>query len=896
MDALLLLAAVLLLASPVMAIIALMVSLNDKDLSRRLDARVRALEQAQASTGTVRAPATAPPAPAQVPVQVPVPIVVTPAEPAPIPPAPPPTSVPSSLKPVQSTPPPKIGFEERFGTRWVVWVGGVALALGGIFLVRYAIQQGLIGPGVRIFLGAALAALLIAAGEWSRRKEKLSAIAGVPAANIPSTLTAAGTTVAYATVYAAYELYGFLGPAPAFVLLGAVALLTLGAALLHGPALAGLGVVGGYLAPMLVSTATPNFWALYIYIAVVTAAAFALARLRMWAWLAITALALGALWTFPGAESAPVTALGAHVFNALAGFALAAIFLVCGLLYGPRAAPGLVDRLSTLALSVYLLAAAFLVFASRHDAVALSGFVILTIAAVAIAWRTDAAAGAVPVAALLAAAAMAHWAVHMDLQGLLAPSGPAAPAIPEPTSYDYGWHLLLAGGWAALFAVSGFLAQGRSPHAFPPMLWAASAVFAPLAMLAALYYRIAELDRSLPFAALALLFAALYGVATEMLVKREPRPGIVAAGAMAATGALAALALAFTMALEKGWLTIALALLVPGAAWIAAQRPLPWLRWLAAVMVVVVTARIAYEPRIVGADLGTAPVFNWLLYGYGIPAAAFWLGGWLLRRRADDLPARMVDAGAILFTVLLAVLEIRHYVGGGDVYRPWAGHNWATEIMLDVNVGLAITIGLERVRGRTGSIVHDFGARILAALTLAAIALDLAVAATETALPILGGAFVNTILLGYGLPAALAIALALIARTTRPMGYRIVAAGTAITLALFYLTMQVRLMFHGPAGWGAIGDAEGYTLSSVWLVFGIVLLAGGFYLRSAPARWPALAVIGLTIAKVFVVDTVSISGIYRALSAIGLGVVLLGIGWFYQRVLFPRTRSTEDAS
>jgi uncharacterized membrane protein len=66
------------------------------------------------------------------------------------------------------SPPQSIGFEERFGTRWVVWVGGIALALGGIFLVRYTIQQGLIGPGVRIALGALLAAALVAIGEWSR--------------------------------------------------------------------------------------------------------------------------------------------------------------------------------------------------------------------------------------------------------------------------------------------------------------------------------------------------------------------------------------------------------------------------------------------------------------------------------------------------------------------------------------------------------------------------------------------------------------------------------------------------------------------------------------------------------------------------------------------------------
>jgi len=591
-------------------------------------------------------------------------------------------------------------------------------------------------------------------------------------------------------------------------------------------------------------------------------------------------------------DTFPLAAIGAHVFHALIGFALAATFLVCGLLYGPPAAPGLVDRISTASLTVYLTVAALLVYGSDHDAVALIGFVVLTAATVAIAWRTEAAAGAVPAAAVLAAAVMAHWAVYLHQQGLVAPSGPTAPAIPEPQRYDYGWHLVLGAAWAVMFGGSGFLAQGRSSRALASVLWAAAAVATPLAMLGALYYRIAQLDRSLPFAALALLLAAIYGLATEALIKRAPRPGLMAASSIFATGTLAALALALTFALEKGWLTIALALMVPGAAWIAALRPLPWLRWLAAIMVAVVTARLGYEPRVVGTDLGTTPIFNWLLYGYGVPAASFWLAGWLLRRRADDLPARMVDAGAVLFTVLLVVLEIRHYVSGGNIYRPAAE---VVEIMLYVNAGLAAAIGLERVRGRTESIVHNAAALIVAGATLAAILFELlfSVGPRFADHPV-GGPFFNLILLGYGLPALLAITLALIARTTRPMSYRVVATITAIVLALFYLTLEVRRLFHGPILAGPTGDAEQYAFSTVWLAFGIVLLALGFYLRSQPARFCALAVIGLTIAKVFIIDTATISGIYRALSAIGLGIVLLGIGWVYQRVLYPRARS-EDA-
>src|SRR6266480_78343 len=173
-------------------------------------------------------------------------------------------------------------------------------------------------------------------------------------------------------------------------------------------------------------------------------------------------------------------------------------------------------------------------------------------------------------------------------------------------------------------------------------------------------YRIANLDASIPFAASGLLLGVLYALATESLNQRAPASGLAAAGAIFAIGAVGALALALTMALEKGWLTVALALMVAGIAWVADKRPLPALRLLAAAVAMLVMVRIAWEPRIVGTALGTTPIFNWLLYGYGLCAAAFAVGGHLLRRRADDAPARVIDSGAIVLTVLLAFFEIRH--------------------------------------------------------------------------------------------------------------------------------------------------------------------------------------------------------------------------------------------
>ena len=555
-----------------------------------------------------------------------------------------------------------------------------------------------------------------------------------------------------------------------------------------------------------------------------------------------------------------------------------------GLLYGPEAENGRIEPVSSAALAAFVFCAGLLVLATNHDAVALAAFTLLVVATVAIAWRTDAAVAAVPFAGAFAALVVADWALEFQWSSLVVGGGPAI--APDPSRVLYGGQLALGGFFASLFAAAGFLAQGRSSRPEAPILWAASAVMVPILIVIALYYRIYGVERAIPFAAIALLIAALFAVATEILTKREPRPGSASAAAIFATGSISALALALTFALEKGWLTVALALMVPGIAWVAEQRPLPWLRWLATIVTGLVVLRIGYEPRIM-ADAGTTPIFNWILYGYGIPAVAFWVAGWLLRKRADDYPARAVEAAAILFSALCFTLEVRHTIYSGDIYWPSAG---LTELSLDVIGGLAAAIGLEHIRGRTNSIVHDTAAMIIAFVTLLAIALGLLILrnpwlnGTDV-----GGVFFNLNLLGYAIPAALAAVLGLMTRRTRPHGYSIVAAVTSVVLALFYLSFQVARIYQGPRlSVGPVSGAEGYTYSAVWLAFGVVLLVVGIYLRSQPVRLCSAAVVLATVIKVFLLDMAGLTGVWRAFSFIGLGLVLMGIGYLYQRLLFAK--------
>ena len=783
-------------------------------------------------------------------------------------------------------PQPDRGFEETIGTRWVVWIGGLTLALGGFFMVRYSIEAGLIGPGVRTILGGAFALALLASGEWTRRQESISAIEALPIANIPAILTAAGTAVAFATVYAAYALYDFLAPATAFILLGMVALGTLAAALLHGPALAGLGIVAAFLTPVLVSSDKPDYWTLYIYLAIVTAAAFGLARIRLWRCLAVTTIAFALLWTLPCLPCGP-SMVGPHAFHVVSGFVLAALLVVCGFMFGPPADEGQIEPISSGSLAAYLLGATVIVLASSHADAAIIVFAALVAGTLLVAWRAQAATGAIAAAAVFVFVVFAEWAVRGNPDMLVLPGGPLPGIGPAATDSSVALHLITAAIFAAGFGAAGFLAQGRSVSAIITVVWSAAGVFTPLALLIALYARIAHLDRSIPFAILAVILAASYGAATEILAKRDNRPGLPISIALFATGTLAALALALTFALEKGWLTIALALMSMGTAWISMQRPIPFLRSLAAILAGIVVLRIGYEPRIVGNAVGTTPIFNWLLWGYGIPALSFWAASVFLRRRGDDAPLRAVESAAILFTVLLAFTEIRHAVNGGDIYRV---NTSLTEFALQVCVALAMAIGLERLRIRTGSIIHNVGAVLLTVYAGLATVFGLMLLETPIVWPTnVGGVFINLLLLAYALPAVLALLLSHAVAGRRHPAYANTIAAGALVLALTYVTFEIRRLYHGPVlTRGDTSGAEQYSYSIAWLAFGVILLGIGIVFNSQRARLASAAVIALTILKAFLIDMSTLTGVYRALSFMCLGLVLVAIGWLYQRILFRR--------
>ena len=119
-----------------------------------------------------------------------------------------------------------------------------------------------------------------------------------------------------------------------------------------------------------------------------------------------------------------------------------------------------------------------------------------------------------------------------------------------------------------------------------------------------------------------------------------PEREIEIALAAYAVGVLGSTIVAATLALGEAWLTVALALHLPALGWIDGRFHLPVLRWLALGVAGVVLVRLVLNPYVLGYPIGPTPIFNWLLYGYGVPAASFIVATRQFGSRNDDVAGR----------------------------------------------------------------------------------------------------------------------------------------------------------------------------------------------------------------------------------------------------------------
>jgi uncharacterized membrane protein len=825
-------------------------------------------------------------------------------------PSPAPTSVP--ITPAQSEPAPGApeaaattapSFEERVGTRWAVWVGGAALAVGGIFLVNYSIEAGLIGPTTRIVLGTLFALALIGAGEWMRRGERELPIDIVPAAHIPGILTAAGTVALFGTIYAAYALYGLIGTGTAFVLLGAAGLTAMLASALHGPALAGLGLVGAMVTPLLVSSSDPNPWPLVIFLAVVSASAFVLARVRHWLWLALASVAGVVLWGLALAQPIGGTWESAAFVHALIQLGLTvAFFAVEPHVASPdtKSKPDIIAGGALAALTLLVV----WVLATNGMRTG-SGTEWGLFAAIAIALLAGTAWLSAPSAAAAVFAGIVTIAVAFLWDGVDAPAPasnlwPAVGAVLRlPDELHVYFPFIAVASLGVAFIAALRLRVGRDLPTSTAGLYALAATMTPLMALTVAYLRITQFDSSIPFALFGLVLALVFADAANRFQNDEGEPPATAphlgAGAFAAA-AIAALSFALVVWLDRGYLTVALALSALGTSYVSTLKRIPMLRYAVAALGVVVLGRIVWDPAIMGADVGRFPILNWLLVGYGVPAACFALAAKLLRAEREDFAVHLADSLAVIFSGLLAFFEIRHLVHGGD---PLAyGSSFLEQgLMTFMSLGFAAAL-LKLDLGRANPVFRaaSYAFGLLAGFS-AVFGLGLAENPYLFGGRISGGWLINDLIPGYLLPALMALYLARASRGVRARWYTVSAAALAFLLVFLYVTLSVRHLFHGAdiAFNRGTTDAEQWACSVAWLALGLAFLAYGVWRSSPEARLASGILVLLVTLKVFLFDLSGIGGLWRALSFICLGLVLIGIGLAYQRLLFARPRPDEPA-
>src|SRR6266568_1385384 len=222
------------------------------------------------------------------PVSVPPPLpeeVIAAAAAAPPPPMPP--QPPSGDLPAPQPSLPAINWEQFMGAKLFAWIGGLALFLGVAFFVKYSFEHNLIPPEVRVAIGFAVGLILVVGGLALKRKENVVTA---------QTLCATGTLILYAVTFACRSFYHFalFGFVPTFLLMTLItAVAFLLAVRLNAIAVAVLGMAGGFLTPILLSTGQDNPLGLFGYVALLDIGLLMVARRKQWSVLPI----LGAVGT-----------------------------------------------------------------------------------------------------------------------------------------------------------------------------------------------------------------------------------------------------------------------------------------------------------------------------------------------------------------------------------------------------------------------------------------------------------------------------------------------------------------------------------------------------------------------------------------------------------------------
>lgn len=797
----------------------------------RLDTRLGALAKRVAARAGGEEP---PPAP----IPTPPPPPASPARAAP-PPAPIPSeasrAAPSApaRNQVPQAPAAAPDFATNLGPRILVAMGALAFIVFLALFVRYAWENEWIGPKGRILLGATFSIALVAAGLRLLERELRPLGQG---------LMAIGLVGLYVCSFGAHAFYDLV-PRPvagAFMLVVTAAAVVL-ADRLDGRLLAALAWIGGYVAPALLSTGEDRAETLFLYLLVLGAGATALDHRKPWgetlplAFLGTMALYAGWYAQHFRAERFEVAAGGLVLFTALFALGMARK-----------------ERSGGLALVVLAAAAWLALLSAGADRPEVLLVLSLGIGGVAL----RAARGLGSVVAFAAAFAV----------GL--PFVAWAGAHYRPESF----------GTAAAWLLGGML-----PFiAWPPREPAAAEFFRGATLVAGAFASVGLAGMTDRPVALLLLLAVQAGLAALV------RPRWSSAEAAGVAGAALAVYAWFDRFYEPDRAPEAWLLAVPLAA-----------LYLLILIGRSLIGRGPLGPAGVLAHLGNA-AFLWMtayailyesqpgrLAALSVALAALYLVLGLAGRRTqrDDPEQVRVLLGLAAAFITIAI-PVRLGLHGITLA-------WAVEGLLLLWLGARSGSGLAHLGG--------YAVLGLAVMRLFARHLPLHTSGDYTF--VLNAPFGTWLFVIAILGLAVAVTRDARERFDRLASKALGALGLVLLFGLVTGETESAFSWRARAlestgDWPAARAARrqgGLALSVLWTLYATGLLAGGLFARSRPLFYSAYGLFVFTAAKVVIVDLSIFPTLYRMLSFLALGVLLLAGAWlnlrFRERLLPPRRES-----
>ena len=737
-------------------------------------------------------------------------------------------------------------FEERAGRRWLVWVGVLLLFLSAGFFVKLAIDNRWIGPGGQILIAVLFGVGLAVAGNLLVRQ--------MPA--FGQGLVGGGMAVLYAAVWAAYGYYGLIGTGAAFVCLVAVTGAGMALALLRdAPPISALALLGGILTPIVVSLGALPRETLFGYLLMLDVGALSVGVLRRWRVLDLLAClgswTLFSLWR-AGAGPAPDP-----LPTILWIDALFLVFLAGALAAHRRPATVLTAERLGLLLANAAFAVAFswiLLFPARPRALGLQSLALAAACfAAAAAWRrrvpkddkTLLGLFAASLGLVVAAAALEASAGLTTV--LWAMEGLAAILLGLRSRYGPGrllGALVLALAVATVFEARGALYGG--PMA--PGLVACLAALAVPALIRWIGHDARPLDT-----AIGLSMGILGGFVLLLVLDARIVDGLRASGAPA-------LGRSLSTAL---WAAGGLAYLGAG---IGARSPMTRTAGLASLVVALALAW-ALDPGI-----WTSLVVGGAWAAYGLVLRAPGARGWGKPFAWERPAAEVVIAVAILSSA-------------GFIERVWTAQVAATVVW-----GLAALASMAAgvwLRSATIRLI-GYGAAAAACALGAALQLLPAPSSYPIFVNARFGASLIVVAAGFLAPAAARTSATALAARTGPMAAErraaaVVAWVTALGLLLL-VSAEVYGGFHRlvrdpqSARWSSQA-----ALSISWVLYAAGMLAFGFWKRRQPVRLAAIGLFVAAAAKVALVDMATVQQLYRIVSGLAAGCVILGAAYLYYR-------------